>query len=406
MDLSSRRVRLALGILEGMRNGQSLGALLGYQFERHLHDADTLSLRALVFGIRRQFPLVANQITTTKDDTLAIETIAAMNVVDGLKLVRHVEASSVQTYPWGVAGLPPTTDPSQGPAIDAAVAHIRDVNDAVADLVLAEGVHQAVQGNFDRSAGTLEAFGKGGYPPEVDAVHTPRTGTALTLRTAIHFDPDAPANPVPSIPLTPLATAEPGLNAWLAARLPAPINVGCSVTFVNRTTNVRETFFVRQGDLDLQPIDLVYQLQTAVDPSLRFLDERVLQFIHTNRPVRIDAPVQIEYTRRVAGRVTFFELQALINSLHALTVSSRPLQPADLARQTDARAADQPPSTVDLTRLTGVRDVLHTTRLAALNALIAALPGGDDRYRHCRLRGAGLAASPLPPAPDRDRLRL
>jgi hypothetical protein len=376
VDLSSRRVRLALGILEGMRNGQSLGALLGYQFERHLHDADTLSLRALVFGLRRQFPLVANQITTTKDETAAVETIAAMNVVDGHKLVRHVEASSAKTYPWGLPGLPTPTDPSQGPAIDAAVAHVRDVNDAVADLVLAEGVHQAVLGNFDRSAGTLDAFAKGGYPPEVEVVRTPRTGTALTQRTAIHLDPDAPANPVPAIALTPLATAEPALNAWLAGRLPAPVDVGCSVTFVDRTTNAGQTVFVRQQDLQLQPIDLVYQRETAVDPSLGFLDDRILQFLHATRPVRIDAPVKIEYTRRVAGRVTFFELGVLIGSLHALTVSSRPLQPADLARPTDARGAEQPPSELELTRLASVRDALHAARLPALNALIATLAGG------------------------------
>ena len=241
VDLSSRRVRLALGILEGMRNGQSLGALLGYQFERHLHDSNSLPLRALVFGIRKQFPLVANQITTTKDDTKAIEAIAAMNVVDGLKLVRHVEQSAVKTYPWGLASLPVPTDPTHAPAIDAATAHIRDVNDAVADLVLAEGVHQAVLGNYDRSAGTLDAFGKG---------------------VAIQFDPDAPANPLAPMPLTPLASAEPALNAWLAERMPDPADVGCVVTFVSRASGAPQTVFVRQADLGLHPIDLVYRMQT------------------------------------------------------------------------------------------------------------------------------------------------
>jgi predicted nucleic acid-binding Zn-ribbon protein len=38
IDLSSRRVRLALGLLDGVRAGQPLGALLGYRFERGLHD--------------------------------------------------------------------------------------------------------------------------------------------------------------------------------------------------------------------------------------------------------------------------------------------------------------------------------------------------------------------------------
>ena len=38
VNLSSERVRTALAFLEGIRHGQQLGALLGYQFERGLHD--------------------------------------------------------------------------------------------------------------------------------------------------------------------------------------------------------------------------------------------------------------------------------------------------------------------------------------------------------------------------------
>jgi hypothetical protein len=38
IDLSSRRVRLALALLDGVRAGQPLGALLGYRFERGLHE--------------------------------------------------------------------------------------------------------------------------------------------------------------------------------------------------------------------------------------------------------------------------------------------------------------------------------------------------------------------------------
>src|SRR4051794_40899605 len=38
VDLSSRRVRLATSLLDGVRQGQPLGALLGYLFERKLHE--------------------------------------------------------------------------------------------------------------------------------------------------------------------------------------------------------------------------------------------------------------------------------------------------------------------------------------------------------------------------------
>jgi hypothetical protein len=373
VDLSSRRVRLALGILEGIRGGQSIAALLGYRFERHLHDSGSLTVRALVFSLRRKFPLVANKIALGSphaNEAKAQESIAAMNVVDGLKLLAFVETSTVKTYPWGAPDLPAPTDAADGPLIDAAVTHIRDVNDAVADLVLAEGVHQAVSGNFDRAAGTLDAFSKGSYPPDPDVVKTPRTGTKLVLRAAIHLDPDATAPPN----ATPLAEAEPSLNAWLRDRMPTDTSVGCPVTFTNRLTDAEETIFVSQQDLDLQPIDVVYRLDTSDRAALQFLDNRIIEFVHKTHAVRVDMPIVIAYTTRTPGNVSFFELQALVNSLRMLTVASRPLQPADLVRTNDAHAAEQPAITLPAAPLTTASNELRTVRLPALSAMIAGLP--------------------------------
>lgn len=385
VDLSSQRVRLAMGIIEGMRVGQSLGALLGYRFERHLHDAGILQLRATVYAIRRQFPLAAQQIKSTTDDTLPIEAIAASNVVDGRALLKHVEMSAQKNYPWGIATLPLDADLARrmamNAAIDAAVTHIGDVNDAVADLALAEGVHQAVTGNYDRAAGTLDAFAKGGLPPEVDVIRTPRSGTSLTLRTALHLDPAATANPIAGVPMSPMATAEPVLNAWLAARLPAADDVGCRVTWVDRVTGTpAPAEFITQKQLNLQPLDLLYLMQETGDVPLGFLDDRVLQFIHTNKAPALDKRIAIQYTTRVPGKVTFFELRALLNSLYAMTVASRPLKPADLIRQADARGADQPQSQIAVGRLTSAQADLAGARTTGLQTLLANLPAGtvDD----------------------------
>ena len=403
VDLSSQRVRLAMAIIEGMRVGQSLGALLGYRFERHLHDAGILQLRATMYAIRRQFPLAAQQIKSTKDDTLAIEAIAASNVVDGRTLLRHVEASSQKNYPWGIAMLPLDPDATRrtaiNAAIDAAVAHIRDVNDAVADLALAEGVHQAVIGNYDRSAGTLEAFAKGGLPPEVDVIRTPRSGTSLTLRTALHLDPTATANPIAGVPMSPMASAEPVLNQWLASKLPAADSIGCRVTWVDRATGApAPTEFITQKQLNLQPLDLIYLMQETGDVPLGFLDERVLQFIHKTRAPALGKRITIEYTARVAGKVTFFELRALLNSLYAMTIASRPLKPADLIRQADARGAEQPQSQIPVGRLTTAQAELAGARTTGLQTLLANLSTGtvDDAITAYANEVSKLAAWRLP----------
>ena len=56
INLSSQRVRLAMKILDGVRQGQSLSALLGYRFERDLQDA---GLARYIETFRRLAPLGA-----------------------------------------------------------------------------------------------------------------------------------------------------------------------------------------------------------------------------------------------------------------------------------------------------------------------------------------------------------
>jgi hypothetical protein len=334
INLSSRRVRLALGILEGMRNGQPLGALLGYHLERYIHDHGPLPVRALVYPLRRAFPLAANQIAKTNTETgEARESIAAMNVVDGRKLLEHTERASTFVYPFGVASLPrPSPDDGQEQTITDALAYIRDINDAVADLVLAEGVHQAVIGNYERSAGMFDAFAKGNYPPEPEIVRTPRTGIALTLRTAIHLPYVAPptlANPLPPNPppaavaLTPLSTAEPAINIWLAGRLPDPASAGCNVSYTDRGTGNVVTEFISQTQLGLQPIDVLYRTTTGGEATPGDLDDRIVEFVQAHRAPRHDREIRIRHTERVANRYTWFELQALLRSLRTLLVGAR-----------------------------------------------------------------------------------
>ena len=67
LDLSSRRVRLALALLDGVRAGQPLGALLGYRLERGLHeDHRELVLDRYIAALRALAPLDA--ITAAEHD--------------------------------------------------------------------------------------------------------------------------------------------------------------------------------------------------------------------------------------------------------------------------------------------------------------------------------------------------
>ena len=80
IELSSRRAREAARLIDGTRQGQPLGALLGYRIERNLHD---LGLDRFIAPLRNLAPLAARRLEPTN---APLEKIAANNVVDGLAL--------------------------------------------------------------------------------------------------------------------------------------------------------------------------------------------------------------------------------------------------------------------------------------------------------------------------------
>jgi hypothetical protein len=382
VNLSSERVRVALELVQGLRNGQPLGALLGYRLERGLHDRHELpALNSVIYSLRSAFPLVANRTTTTEAPPgTAIEAIDARNVIDGLRLVEQVRSSERTAYPFGVPSLPPLDTPLRD-AVTAEVARLLDAHDALADLALAEGVYQAVQGNFERAAATLDAFSKASFPPIPDVVATPRSGLPLTHRVAVHVDPAATAQPG----WTPRARSEPALNAWLATVVPPPSQIACRVSYVD-PAGLGHDVTVTQAQLGLQPLDLLHVLSLADEQAMTSLDDLIVDHVVTTRALRPDVVVRIRYMEPLTGQVTFFELAALVRNLRAVLLAARPLEPTDLVapgagategpRPGDAGTVDLDPARV-ADRLTELGP--HATALGTVvSQLEADIAAGNE----------------------------
>ncbi len=343
INLSSKRVRSALSILEGIRNGQSLAALLGYRFERGLHDENPhLALDKYIYAFRKEFQLVADENIETNDSG-PVESMEAQNVVHGLKLIEKArlnKGESGSKFPYGVKGLG-SIDERIRTAIESEVGVLLKLHDAVADLAMAESVHQVVQGNYDRAAATLDAYSKANFPPQPDVVKTPRSGITLTHRVAVHLEPglDPHESPYDNIPVTPRSQAEPDINRWLSNVLPPPENVACTVTYFDFRTNKQVVDTVTQQLLKLQPIDLIYMMNPESGQAMTELDDRVIHYINHEPSLRPDSEISIKYTDRIADKITFYELFPLIKSLRALILQSRSLRAGDILLQDEATSA-------------------------------------------------------------------
>lgn len=339
VNLSSERVRRAMAVIEGLRNGQSIAALLGYQLERGLHDRHALAeVDQYIYVLRDQFSLVANRINETKTtDNTSISEIEARNVVNGEALVNHIENANPKTYPYGIDDLPaPGT--TAATVIDAELRRLLDTNDAVADLGLAEGIHQVVQGNYDRAAATLDSLSNDTLPPLPDVVSTPRSGSGLTLRVGLHLKPglSLTASPVAGLAMTARASAEPAINDWLSQILPDPDQVEVTVQLTTRD-GTESTGTISQKTLGLQPIDLLYMLIPENEQAMTDLDDLILR--EAKQGLAIDTKVTILYTQSVAPKFSLFEVGALINQLRPLLLESRPLRATDIAIANESKTA-------------------------------------------------------------------
>jgi hypothetical protein len=364
VNLSSKRVRLALSILEGIRGGQSLGALLGYRFERGLHDDHGLAeVDKFIYPLRKAFPLVADAISTTQTPPdVPIEAIEARNVMDGLKLVSQIHSSGNSLYPFGLTTLP-VAIPPESAAINAEVQQLLEANNALADLALAEGVHQAVQGNFDRVGGTLDAYSTGNFPPDPQVVQTPAAGIGLTHRVAVHFRSGlaAPAN------ATPRAVAEPALDAWLAAVCPGLDRIACTVVWTDPITTAVASRVVHLSDLALRPIDILGLVRPDNTQAMAELDDRVLDFVMAADEPRPDARLEIQYLEAPAGLISVFAFSALMRSLKTSITRSRPLRASDALLRSSATPQVDSTAVVDRARISS-----PLAQLDALRADVAA----------------------------------
>lgn len=369
INLSSERVRKALSLIEGVRAGQSLSALLGYYLERELHDQNA-SLTLVDYHIhklRKAFPFSSDKMKDTKtDDTDAIEAIEASNVVDGLALINHIKETGASTYPFDNENILKNTGldaPSQAikNAINEQVQNIMNLNDAIADVAMAESVHQVVLGNYDRAAATMDTYSKGNFPPIPDVVQTPRSGVNLTHRFGLQLKPGVDPTVSPnSMAITPRSKAEPALNSWLNSVLPNEDNVVAAVRFFNHTTAAEQEETVSQKHLALQPLDLLYMVNTDNDQAMTVLDDHIVKYVHDTFAPRPDSEIKIEYTKRIGVKISFFELAAQMHSLRSLILQSRPLEPMDVALPTESKSAENESFFLDDTRVSIAKQDLET----------------------------------------------
>jgi hypothetical protein len=321
VDLSSHRVRLALDVLECVRQGQPLGALLGYRFERGLHEG---GLAEHVAFFRDRYPALANKLT--KPPVQPAEAVAASNVTDGLALYRDWSSNKA-----GWSGFPSGESAS---TFTPLLEELEDVMDALGDLSISESVFQLTRGNYGRAGGLPDALSRGERPPEPEVVGTPRGGVDLTHRLFVLLMGDpARSTAWGGAPANPRAKAESRLDAWISTLLPNPASVRARVRSVDGAGTV-QTVDVTLAALRADPLDLLFMADAADAPQSSELEQRLLYEALGSLPPD-PGEVSLIFDRTAAGltagQISFPELLVLVRQIRDLVGGARPLAPEDLA---------------------------------------------------------------------------
>lgn len=400
VNLTSERVRMALRLLEGVRQGVDVGALLGYQFERGLHEryADRLELDKYVYPFRRNFP------GQPSVDGELEKNPEPRQVVDGAKLLKTVRdylarhgtvatgatlyealKANPRLYPFDLvdaqaypdANPKPSLLPASGtPELDAVLKEIdrmADAFDALSDLMMAESVYQLAQGNQTRASAVAAALAEGKNPAQPEIINTPRTGSLITQRVILHVPPISGRSLSPqsglteaqrnqnldlaraphwdSAPFSPRALAEPSLNRWLGTVGGDPENIRCWVEYASGDTTASRAVSLK--DLQLQPLDAVLLLGSpGAAESASELNARIAYYVRQTLNLGLDTPLTVKAGERSEKLLkdgetlkpeikTFYEAAPLLRSLAEFLANGRPGAADDLILPEDNNYPDR-----------------------------------------------------------------
>lgn len=366
IELSSRRARRAAALLDGVRQGQPLGALLGYRLERQLHE---LQLDRFIEGLRRAAPLAP-----------AAGAMPSRHGVDGLKLLQCRQDPADPALTEALKDATPLEQQRVKEALDA----LEDAVDGLGDALSAEAAYQLARGNTTRLSSTLAAVARGETPPpELEVLGTPRSGVSTTHRALVLMagGPQTAPGWLSSASST-LAGSERMLNAWASRLLGDARKVRCTVELIDAASGlVRDTQRFPLAELPLAPLDFVHAAapegEATADAEAGCLAEQWVLYHARRRAGSFAEPsvVRLQHERPAdlgTGEITLFDALEQARAVRATLEGARSLRPDDLGpADRDVQAV------LDLAELdarVGRGDRLLTAAHRTLATLLAAGP--------------------------------
>ena len=342
VNLSSSRVRQALRIIKGVRNGLSLGTILGSDLERLLHDdkkKSGLEMDYFIFFLRNAYPL--NNTTYQYGSSSNVKRDSSLDVLNGVALLedlrdesrmknnRSSQLAQIYTFktkegenmlwPW-LKKLFQETDQNKIkgqiqdfdlkiPRLITLIQEMEDSYDALSDVVTAESVYKLTEGNQAAVDALMNSMNTGRNFPEPDVTEIPMSSAHIERRVIVALDGGSKYESNESY----LQPVEPALDKWMGDMLGFD---RISVQFKRDGAVVNVP--LGEGGLGITPSELVY-LSGDWDKFRNFL-EWLYWYKEPAPTEKVD--------------ITLDEAELAVDSLRELLSRAYPLKQEDLIAST------------------------------------------------------------------------
>lgn len=339
VNLQSARVRRALRLIDGIRTGLTVEAVLGQQFERALHDN---KMDYLILDFRKNYSIPTQRLPPENGSTDPTESLPLRDVADGLQISRLLKTTDFK------AGIVFKANAHKTEVLKIAIS-LAEVFDAAGDLLTAETVFQITQNRIDQGGDILRSLRDADtLPPNLEVAQQPRSNRlSLTNRIGICL-PEVPGdfwdNTRPaaqktsreklswkkSIPHSPRSMAEPALNAWLARLFGKPEDTCCAISSHDADGNESATLIISLDELNLQAIDFLYLASLPADnDGMLELEKRLVRAYRLHPNVPQGGSTRIDYHPSGATARPLARLLPLARAIGRMLEKLRPLNALD-----------------------------------------------------------------------------
>lgn len=246
INLSARRVRIAKRIIDGVKSSLAIGAILGVDLERSIHEE---MLDVCILPLRKKFTLLSSRLNTdgstatssnlntgnAKEDSKNY----ALAVINGTKLISALNEIKIkgdvdniltlrqyftqndkewQAFVNGINGLRQTLNGKKRDMLKKLVMDMADSYDALTDVVMSESIYKLCEGNTAAVDAIMKSMNNETNFPTPDFVEQPMSCARIEQRVVVGLDASAYVEKA-ACSGSVFQYADPAVDGWLTGLL-------------------------------------------------------------------------------------------------------------------------------------------------------------------------------------------